>query len=91
MKRFLAVLAVAGAAPLLMTGPAAAHTQTVSPPGQETAVVDRGIARPWIQGHCRAQSPAVSGVASGGVVVFSPQMSLPCTGVLNPGGQPTGP
>lgn len=75
----------------MTAGPALAHRQTVTPPGQETAVVDGPIARPWIQGHCRAQSPAITGAASGGVVVFSPERSLPCTGVLNPGGQPTGP
>lgn len=71
--------------------PVAAHTQTVTPPGKDSAVVSGPIARPWIQGHCRSAAPGVAGAASGGVVMFSPQMALPCTGVLNPGGQTTGP
>jgi hypothetical protein len=93
MRRLLSALFVGGAASLLMAGPASAHTQTVTPPGQGDAIHDaRPIARPWIQGHCHAQAPAVSGAASGGVVIFSPQEALPCPGtVTNPGGQVTGP
>ena len=82
--------AFVGVASLSMAAPAAAHTQTVTPPGKE-AVVDGPIARPWIQGHCHAQAPAVSGEASGGVAVFEPQGYVPCPDtVTNPGGQVTG-
>jgi hypothetical protein len=90
MKRLLIGTLVA-VAPLLMAVPAAAHTQTVTPPGQDP-VVSGPIARPWIQGHCQAAAPAVTGEASGGVVVFSPQQALPCSdAITNPGGQVTGP
>lgn len=77
----------------LALGPAAlAHTQTVAPPGQdEPVILNDPIARPWVQGHCHAQAPAVTGEASGGVASFSPAGALPCPPVLNPGGQVTGP
>jgi hypothetical protein len=90
MRRVLlaGILAVAS---LSIAAPAAAHSQTVTPPGQD-AVVSGPIAVPWVQGHCRAQAPAVSGEASGGVVIFSPQQALPCSDTItNPGGQVTGP
>ena len=91
MKRFLSAAFVAAAASLLIAGPAAAHTQTVTPPGQD-AVVEGPIARPWVQGHCHAQAPAVSGEASGGVVVFAPQGYVPCPDtVTNPGSSATPP
>lgn len=90
MRRVLTV-AFVGAAALSMAAPAAAHTQTVTPPGKD-AVVERVIARAWIQGHCHAQAPAVSGEASGGVVVFAPQGYVACLDTItNPGGQVTGP
>jgi hypothetical protein len=90
MRRLLCAALVAGA-PLMMAVPAAAHTQTVTPPGQDP-VVSGPIARPWIQGHCQAAAPAVTGGASGGVVIFSPQQALPCDpNIENPGGQSTGP
>jgi hypothetical protein len=82
------------AAFVLTLAPAAlAHTQTVAPPGQDEPVIDSDpIARPWIQGHCKAQAPAVSGEASGGVATFSPTEPLPCDpSIKNPGGQSTGP
>jgi hypothetical protein len=81
------------AAFVVTLAPAAqAHRQTVFPPGQDAPVIDsRLIARPWIQGHCQAQAPAVSGLASGGVASFSPTGELPCDPILNPGGQTTGP
>jgi hypothetical protein len=89
MKRLLFAALIAG--PLLMAAPAAAHTQTVTPPGKD-AVVSGPIARPWIQGHCQAAAPMVTGEASGGVVVFSPQGEVPCLDTItNPGGQVTGP
>jgi len=93
MKRFLVAVMVGAGAPLLMSGPAAAHTQTVSPPGQDAPIHDeRPIARAWVQGHCRAQSPAVAFVASGGVVDFFPRGELTCRqDVTTPGGQVTGP
>lgn len=91
MKRLLAAAFVVLGS-LGVVSPAAAHTQTVTPPGQEEAVVQGPIARPWVQGHCHAQAPAVSGAASGGVVVFSPEGYVPCPAtVTNPGGQVTGP
>jgi hypothetical protein len=89
MRRFL-FAALVGVASLSMAAPAAAHTQTVTPPGQDP-VVSGPIARPWIQGHCQAQAPAVTDEASGGVVVFSPQTALDCPATPNPGGQVTGP
>jgi hypothetical protein len=90
MRRFL-FAALVGVASLSMSAPAAAHTQTVTPPGQDP-VVSGPIAVPWVQGHCHAQAPAVTAEASGGVVVFSPQGALPCSDTItNPGGQVTGP
>lgn len=91
MRRLL-FTALIGAAPLLMAGPAAAHTQTVTPPGQDGPVVSGPIARPWIQGHCQAAAPMVTFQASGGVVDFFPHGELACDpNILNPGGQSTGP
>ncbi|HUF58110.1 MAG TPA: hypothetical protein VMR89_01270 [Actinomycetota bacterium] len=90
MRRLL-FTALIGAAPLLMATPAAAHTQTVTPPGQDP-VVSRPIARPWIQGHCQAAAPMVTFEASGGVVDFFPHGELACDPTItNPGGQSTGP
>jgi len=90
MKR-LVFAALIGAAPLLMAAPAAAHTQTVTPPGQDP-VVSGPIARPWIQGHCQAAAPGVTFIASGGVVSFFPHGELACDPTItNPGGQSTGP
>ena len=86
-----ALLAVAF---VLTLAPAAlGHTQTVAPPGLDEPVISNDpIARPWIQGHCQAQAPAVSGAASGGVATFSPTQELPYDpAILNPGGQSTGP
>ena len=91
MKRSLFSLVAALALLVALAVPVGAHTQTVTPPGQDAPTVSGPIARPWIQGHCRSAAPAVAGAASDGVVVFSPQMALLCTGVLNPGGQSTGP
>jgi hypothetical protein len=89
MRRFL-FAAFIGVASISMAAPAAAHTQTVTPPGQEP-VVSGPIAVPWVQGHCHAQAPAVVAEASGGVVVFFPQGAFPCPDITNPGGQVTGP
>jgi hypothetical protein len=90
MRRVI-VAGLIATASLSIAAPAAAHTQTVTPPGQD-AVVSGPIAVPWIQGHCQAQAPAVTGEASGGVVIFSPQQALPCSDTItNPGGQVTGP
>jgi hypothetical protein len=85
--------AVIAAISALSVAPTAlAHTQTVAPPGQdEPVILNDPIARPWVQGHCRAQAPAVSGEASGGVASFSPSGPLPCQPIPNPGGQVTGP
>jgi hypothetical protein len=71
---------------------ASAHTQTVAPPGLDEPVMFMDpIAVPWVQGHCRAQAPAVSWEASGGVAGFFPNEPLPCPPVPNPGGEITGP
>jgi hypothetical protein len=89
MRRVLVV----GAFVLTLAPAAFGHTQTVAPPGQdEPVILNDPIAVPWVQGHCRAQAPAVSGEASGGVATFSPTAPLPCDpAILNPGGQSTGP
>jgi hypothetical protein len=90
MRRFL-FAAFIGVASISMAAPAAAHSQTVTPPGQEP-VVSGPIAVPWVQGHCHAQAPAVVADASGGVVVFTPPGAFPCSDLItNPGGQVTGP
>jgi hypothetical protein len=92
MKTVRTVLALAVL--VLTLAPAAlAHRQTVFPPGQDAPVIDNDpIARLWIQGHCKAMAPAVSGEASGGVATFSPTEHLECDPtILNPGGQNTGP
>ena len=92
MKRSLFSLVAALAMLAAMAVPVAAHSQTVTPPGQDSAVVQGPIARPWIQGHCQAAAPAVTYLASGGVVDFSPHGELACNpAILNPGGQNTGP
>ena len=90
MKKVLFVVLVIFV--LALAPSAFAHTQTVAPPGQDDPVIlNDPIARPWIQGYCHAEAPAVSGAASGGVATFSPTEALPCPPVLNPGGQITGP
>jgi hypothetical protein len=78
---------------LTLAPTALAHTQTVAPPGQDAPVIDNDpIARPWVQGHCKAQAPLVTGEASGGVASFAPAQHLECDPtILNPGGQSTGP
>lgn len=93
VRTALLLAAFALALVLAIAPTALAHTQTVAPPGQdEPVILNDPIARPWIQGHCRAQAPAVSGEASGGVATFSPTQSLPCSpSITNPGGQVTGP
>ncbi len=92
MRRSLFSLVAALVLLTVMAASVAAHRQTVTPPGQDTPVInDDPIARPWIQGHCKAAAPMVTGDASNGVVVFAPEEPVPCTGVLNPGGQATGP
>lgn len=92
MKRFVVVAAIGLSSLGLSVTPAGAHSQVVTPPGAGEAVISRPIARPWIQGHCRAAAPAVVDDASGGVVSFPPGTSLPCPDdVTNPGGQVTGP
>lgn len=92
-KRGKAATALLAAMISLTLAPTAlAHTQTVAPPGQdEPVILADPIARPWIQGHCKAAAPAVSGEASGGVATFSPTHELPCDpAITNPGGQSTG-
>ena len=92
MRRIVTKVVVLAAFVLTLAPAALAHTQTVAPPGQDAPVIlNDPIARPWVQGHCHAQAPAVVSGASGGVVSFSPAGALPCPPVENPGGQVTGP
>jgi hypothetical protein len=92
VMRKINAIVIASLCALAVAATASAHTQTVAPPGQdEPVILNDPIARPWIQGHCHAQAPAVSGEASGGVASFSPAGALPCPPVPNPGGQVTGP
>lgn len=90
MKRSLFSLVAALALLVSLAMPVAAHTQKVTPPGQDATIINRVLARPWIQAHCQAAAPGVTAAASDGVVVFSPEVAL-CGPVLNPGGQTTGP
>lgn len=92
-RRLLVQALLVAAFVLSIVPTAPGHTQTVAPPGQdEPVILNDPIARPWIQGHCQAQAPAVSGEASGGVATFSPTAPLPCDPtILNPGGQVTDP
>ena len=78
-------------AALAVAAPAAAHSQTVTPPSSDAPVVIGPISKAWAQAHCHAMAPAVVAAASGGVVAFSPAAALPCpANVTNPGGQVTG-
>jgi hypothetical protein len=93
VKKIIAIVIASVCALVLGLAPAAsAHTQTVAPPGLDEPVFFMDpIAVPWVQGHCRAQAPAVSWEASGNVAGFFPNTTLPCPEVQNPGGQITGP
>jgi hypothetical protein len=92
MKRSLFSLVAALALLAAMAVPVAAHSQTVTPPGQDGAVVSGPISQRWAQAHCHAAAPAVVAGASKGVVVFTPQAALDCLDEwLNPGDQVTGP
>ena len=85
MKRIFSLIAAIALTAILVV-PAAAHTQTVTPPNKDEPVVGtRGISRPWAQAHCQAHAEYVTADASNGVVVFNPPYSLPCT-TANPGG-----
>jgi hypothetical protein len=92
-RRLLVQALLVAAFALSLVPTALGHTQTVAPPGQdEPVILNDPIARPWVQGHCQAQAPLVSGEASGGVATFSPTIHLECDpAILNPGGQSTGP
>ena len=92
MKRSLFSLVAAIALLAAMAVPVAAHSQTVTPPGQDDPVVMGPISKMWAQAHCHAAAPGVVAEASGGVVVFTPAEALECKDEwLNPGGQITGP
>jgi len=92
VKRTIMSLIAAIGLTFALAMPAAAHSQTVTPPGGDGAVVRGPISNAWAQAHCHAQAPAVVATASNGVVVFSPPLALPCPDtVTNPGGQVTGP
>lgn len=91
-RRSALSLGFALATALAIAAPAAAHSQTVTPPGQDGPVVVGPISKGWAQAHCHAMAPAVVAAASDGVVVFTPGGALPCPShVTNPGGQVTGP
>ena len=89
MRKTTAVVIASVWALTVATG-ASAHRLTVTPPGHDGAVVNRSVSQPFAQAHCRAQSPAELS-DSPGAAQFVPAMALPCPGVLNPGGQITGP
>jgi hypothetical protein len=92
MKRLILAVIAGGILALGSMGPAAAHSQTVSPPAHEDPVVTGPISNAWAQAHCHSAAPAVAAGASKGVVIFSPQAALPCPdNVTNPGEQVTGP
>lgn len=81
------LIAAAAALTLVLSGaPALAHTQSVTPPGQEDAVVSGPVSKPWAQAHCQAAAPQVH--EGHAVVQFLPAENLPCLDTtLNPGGQ----
>lgn len=87
LRRFVAIASMVAAISSFGIGSAAAHSQTVQPPAKDAPTVQGPISQPFAQAHCNAQAPAVTGTASGGVVIFSPQSALPCPPVANPGGQ----
>jgi hypothetical protein len=90
MRRIISAVATTAVLALFVPG-AWAHTLTVTPPGHDDPVhLNRPVAQPWVQGHCRAQAPAELG-DSPGVAQFTPAGALPCPPVPNPGGQITGP
>jgi hypothetical protein len=90
-RRALTRIAAAAAAITLVAvgsvAVASAHSQTVTPPGQDGPTVTGPISKSWAQAHCNSNAPSVVALASGGVVVFSPAAALPCPPVENPGGQ----
>jgi len=90
MRRIISAAATTAALALLLPGGASAHKLTVTPTGQDPVLLNKPMAQPWVQGHCRAQAPAEL-ADSPGVAQFSPAAALPCPPVLNPGGQVTGP
>jgi hypothetical protein len=91
MKRSLFSLVAALTLLAAMAVPVAAHSQTVTPPAQDAAVVSGPISQMWAQAHCHSAAPATVAGASKGVVVFTPQAALDCKDEwVNPGGQITG-
>lgn len=70
----------------LAVSSAAAHSQIVTPTGQD-AVVSGPISNAWAQAHCRSNAPNVVADASDRVVQFLPAANFPCPEVPNPGGQ----
>ena len=77
MKRslFLSIAAVALLA--AMAAPVAAHSQTVTPPGQDAPVIlNDPISNPWAMAHCVSAAPFVAAGASGGVVAFNPPIAF---------------
>jgi len=90
MRSLKSAVATTAALALLLPGAASAHTLTVIPTGKDPVHLNRPVAQPWVQGHCRAQAPAEL-ADSPGVAQFTPGGALPCPPVPNPGGQITGP
>ena len=86
-KKPLASLALASMLTLMSAGSLLAHSQVVTPAGQDEAVVSGPISNRWAQAHCNAASPAIVADRSNGVVQFLPAAALPCPLVENPGGQ----
>ena len=92
MRRLSIATVLASLLIALSTGIASAHGLSVTPTGQDDAVVSGPVSQAWAQAHCQAAAPEAATAASGGVVVFTPAEALPCSpDDTNPGGQVTGP
>ena len=77
-RRAMTVGVAIGIISMLGAGPAAAHSQTVTPPGHDEPVRDgEPVSRLWAQAHCHASSPEVLGDGAG-VATFEPAGALPC-------------
>lgn len=77
MKRSLLSLVAALALLAAMAVPVTAHSQTVTPPGQDAPVIlNDPISNPWAMAHCKAAAPFVAAASSDGVVAFNPPVSF---------------
>ena len=73
MKRSLFSLVAALALLAATVVPATAHSQTVTPPGQDAPVIlNDPISNAWAMAHCKSSAPFVTAASSDGVVAFNP-------------------